>query len=313
MSNAKLSTILVVADHGDADRALFQKAVLLARSFGARIHLFSCNAELAYTLRHSYDQRHVQASWRTSISEHRSYLEALRRSVPAPDVDISIDAVCDSPYYEAIVRKVASIHPDLVMKSAASVHPVRRFTLDSNDWQLMRACPVTMMLVRGSAWRKIPRFAAMVDVSNHETPELAAAIARISERIVSGCHAELDLVYSERSDREDWQSNRSTLDQLARENGVVAEHVHVLSGDPDVALSDFARQSRYDVLVLGALTHRRGIAALLGTLTGRLIDTLDCDFILVRGEPDSGKVEVPVLGQTGRVLPVGPPSSASIQ
>jgi len=39
---------------------------------------------------------------------------------------------------------------------------------------------------------------------------------------------------------------------------------------------------RYDVLVLRAVTHREGLAPLVGSLTGKLVELLDCDFILVK-------------------------------
>ena len=38
----------------------------------------------------------------------------------------------------------------------------------------------------------------------------------------------------------------------------------------------------YDALVLGGLTHRKGIAPLIGTLTSKLVEGLDSDFILVK-------------------------------
>lgn len=279
----KLTSILVVTSRSNADGALFAKAVLLARRVGARIHLFHCDAELAHVLRHSYDTQDTEKAWQASVLDHRGYLEALRASVHAPDLDISIDTTCDSPLYERIIKKVLADRPDLVMKSPSGTHPLRRLTLDSNDWQLMRACPVTLMLVRGKIWGERPRFAALVDVSVEETPHLAEAIVHTSEYFALGCQGELDLVYSEKDEDGSQRTERAAaLDRLAREYRIGADHVHVLSGDPDVTLPDFAAKQCYDGLVLGALTHRKGIAALVGTLTGRLVDVLDCDFVLVK-------------------------------
>jgi nucleotide-binding universal stress UspA family protein len=42
------------------------------------------------------------------------------------------------------------------------------------------------------------------------------------------------------------------------------------------------RREEVDLIVLGALTHRKTLRALVGTLTGRLTDTLDIDFLLVK-------------------------------
>jgi universal stress protein E len=281
----KLTSILVVANRSNADRTLLAKAVLLARSVGARIHLFHCDAELAHALRHSYDTQDAETGWQAGVADSRSYLDALRAWAQAPDLDISIEAACDSPLYEGIVKECLAIRPDLIMKSPSGSHPLRRITLDSNDWQLMRACPVTLMLVRGTNWRKPPRFAALVDVSAQETPHLAEAIVHTSEYFALGCRGELDVVYSERDDAGMERTERAAaLGRLAQEYRIGPEHVHLLSGEPDATLPDFAVNQCYDAVVLGALTHRKGLAALVGTLTGRLVDALDCDFILVKAE-----------------------------
>jgi len=46
------------------------------------------------------------------------------------------------------------------------------------------------------------------------------------------------------------------------------------------------------MLVLGALTHRHSMTALLGTLTGRLIETVGCDLLLVRASPEAAAAEL---------------------
>ena len=46
----------------------------------------------------------------------------------------------------------------------------------------------------------------------------------------------------------------------------------MLSSDPETALSDFFAERRYDMLVLGALAHRRALTSILGTLTGKIVD-----------------------------------------
>ncbi len=278
----KLTSILVVANRNEADQNLLAKAVRLAKGIGARIHLFACNAEQAYVLSHAYDSRGVENARLASITECRAYLETLRRSVQPVDVEISVDAACESPLCAAIVRKALAIRADLVMKSPSGAHPLRPFTLGSNDWELMRACPVTLMLIRARKWAPQPRFAAMVDLSDRETPQLARAIVHTSEYFMVACHGGLDLIYGDRGESGD--AGRATLQGLAHEYRIEAAQVHTVSGDPDVTLSEFAAQRDYDALVLGALTHRKGLAALVGTLTARLVDALDCDFILVKAD-----------------------------
>lgn len=279
-----MSSILVVANRSDADRMLLQKALRLARSLGAQINLLSCDTALAKALQHSRDNENAEKAWNACVSEHLAYLRDLRASAGAPDVQISIDAVCHSPLYEGILQKAAEIQPDLVMKAPSGAHPLRRFAFDANDWHLMRECPATLMLVREAAWGPIPRFAALVDVSAEGTARLAETIVHTSEYLALGCRGELDIVYSESSEEPAERTVRSVaLQRLAREYHIRPSHTYLLSGSPEVSLPDFAAHRHYDAIVLGGLTHRKGIGPLIGTLTGKLVEKLaDTDFILVK-------------------------------
>jgi universal stress protein E len=310
----KLTSILVVANRSTADRPLLEKAVALARSVGAQIYLFSCDAELARRLRHAYPIEEAEKAWNICLAEHITYLRRLQAAVCAPDVQISVDAACHSPLYEGIVGKIREIRADLVMKSPSGAHPVRRLALESNDWKLTKACPTTLMLVRQHPWRTVPKFAALVDVSEEGTAQFAQTIVHASEYFALGCHAELDIVYSEASEDSRQKSERlAGLERLAREYHVEASHVHVLSGDPDQTVADFAARQNYDAVVLGARTHRKGIAGVRGMLTSKIVDAVDCDLILV--EPVDH--ELSAVNESGtdiephaeRVLPEDPPAA----
>ena len=303
----KLTSILVVANRTSADRMLLEKAVALARSVGARIDLFSCDAELARLLRHSYPTEEAEKAWNICLAEHLTYLRRLQAAICAPDVQISVDAACHSPLYEGILEKIRQIRPDLVMKSPAGVHPLRRLAFDSNDWKLTKACPTTLMLVRPHPWRIVPKFAALVDVSEERTAQFAQTIVHTSEYFTLGCHGVLDVVYSEASSNGREQIERlNSLQRLVREYHVEASHVHVLSGDPDDVVPEFAARQNYDAVVLGALTHRKGIAGIGGMLTSRIVDAVDCDLILVeRGDRDLTDITDPSADAAGRHTDTG--------
>jgi universal stress protein E len=293
-----LTSILVVLDHSARDKPLLTKSLVLARQFGARVELFCCDAEYEYTIRHVYDQRSLTEARQVRVMHVRDYLQQICDQPAAQTVDVSIDAACESPLYEGIVRKVLRSAPDLVMKAAALEPFEGRGALDVNDWQLVRTCPVPLMLSCGGVWPRQPRFAAAVDVSEEETPGFAEIILRTAECLRAGCQGELDVLFCEHpgTDGGIRQEHAATLRRLGSELHFAADRIRMLVGDPAAALSAFGTEQHLDVLVLGALTHRRGLTALVGTLTGDLMDALDCDFILVR--------------PSGFVSPVCDPSSA---
>lgn len=296
----KLNSILVVLDRRGSPRHVLAKAMVLARHFHAKVELFLCDSEHAYALRHAYDPSGVPKAREACLADARAFLESVRLSVTAEDVPISTYAACESPLYEGIVQRVLESCPDLLIKEAGGAESGGRASFDANDWQLARTCPVPLMLTRGRPWRPEPRFAAALDFSEQETPGLATAIAGTSEYLAAGCDAELAFVYSERGngDRGGRDERVRKLNGAADEAHVPHTHVHVLEGEPETTLPRFAGSQGYDVLILGALSHRKGVADLVGTLTSKLVDALDCDLVLVKPGAYSCAVSRPVQARS---------------
>lgn len=292
----KLTSILAVIDPADESRHVVAKAMVLARHFRARVELFLCDSERAYTLRHTYDPAGLAEANRACVAGGLQYLESIRRSI-AEDVTVTTHVSSSSPLYEAIVHRVLEARPDLVIKSAAGHHPLHRFTLDANDWQLARTCPAPLMLTRGRPWSAAGRFAAAVDVSDAGNGTLARSILQTAGFLTLGCGGQLDVVYSESNatDRDGAARRRESLERLVNEFRVGRESQHILQGTAEDTLPEFAARRAYDLVILGALTRKRGLSALVGTLTSRLVDTLDCDFVLVKSESFVSPVVEPLL------------------
>jgi universal stress protein E len=279
-----LTSILVVVDRGPAAADAVAKAVHLAESFDAKVELFMCDGERAYALSQAYVPTGVEEARRSCIESAHLHLDGLRSSVGATQVPISVDAQCESPLYESIVRKVVREKPDLVIKCAAATSGRTKVGFDATDWQLMRTCPAALMLTRGRRWRELPRFAAAIDVSGTESAGLARDILEAAH-LLTGCSGgELDVLYAESPDLADAEreAGAHALDELVGTVSGSGSAVHILAGNPEVSLPVFAKRHAYDAMFLGALTHRPGLTAQVGTLTSRLVEALECDFILVK-------------------------------
>jgi universal stress protein E len=279
-----INSILVVVDLSSTAADAVAKAVVLARKFAAHIELFMCDAERAFMLSQAYVPAGVQEARGSCLIQTRHYLESLKELANAPDVTISVDAACESPLYESVVRKVLREHPDLVIKNVARAAGQRTAEFDATDWQLMRTCPATLMLTRGRAWREKPRFAAAIDVSAAESAGLAQGILNTARGLVQSASGELEIIYAEPVELQDAEREKGVrvLNTLLERLPDLGPHVHVLAGNPEVSLPRFAQHRGYDAILLGALTHRPGFTAQVGTLTSRLMDALDCDFILLK-------------------------------
>jgi universal stress protein E len=278
----KPKSILVVVERTGNVSALMSKSLGLARPFGARLELFLCDSEQAYVLGHAYDREGIRAAQAASVATARRYLSELRESTDADDVEIAIDAQCESPLYESVVRKVLRSTPDMVIKVIAGADAKKHGMPDPNDWQLMRTCPVPLMLSGERAWRDPPRFAAAVDVSEGESADVARRVMEAAVMLAEVFGAELHVLYGESASAPQSAARLEKLRRLCDEAGVAPERTHVLHGQPERTLPVFAREQSYDALVLGALAHRSAGTTPVGTLTSTLLDALDCDFVLVK-------------------------------
>ena len=278
-------TILVVVERNDEALQVFSKACTLARHFGARIELYLCDAERGYALRHAYDQSGIGRAAEALVEEARRYLDALRRSVDVPDLEISVDASCETPLYQGIVQKVLLSGPDLVVKAIGGGNGGTRPGPSLNDWHLARTCPVPLLFMGRKPWRPVPRIAASVDPTDQETPGLARQIMASAAKFAAACQGELDLLFGHpamapgRSARD---GSHAALQALAQEFHVPDARVHTLDGDPAQVLPPFVARQGYDLIALGALTHRQGVTGLVGTLTDALMQVSDCDFLLLK-------------------------------
>ena len=104
-------------------------------------------------------------------------------------------------------------------------------------------------------------------------------------QFAAACQGELDLLFGHPAmapGRTVRNGSHQALQALAQEFQVTDAHVHTLEGDPAQVLPPFVSQQHYDLIALGALTHRQGVTGLVGTLTDALMQVSDCDFLLLK-------------------------------
>jgi universal stress protein E len=252
-----LKSILVMADRSADAQVALQKAFVIARHFDARIELLACDPDHPWSARGAH---HPEAGARAAAArslDSRRFLDALRSSIPAEDLQIRASDDFDGPLYEGIARKVRSGGHNLVVKRLNRREGRRRPMLTPADWQVIRACPVPLMLTRGRPWRPMPRFVASVaaGVARDEVLDVAHYLAR-------GCQAALEIVAD-------------------------AAGLAVHRQDADVALASMPAPNDIDVVVLRACGHVPwGSGDGSGdTLAESIVETLDCDVLLMPPSP----------------------------
>jgi nucleotide-binding universal stress UspA family protein len=248
-----LKSILVMADRSADAQVALQKAFVIARHFDARIELLACDPDHPWSARGAH---HPEAGARAAAArslDSRRFLDALRSSISAEDLQIHASDDFDGPLYEGIARKVRSGGHNLVVKRLNRREARRRPMLTPADWQVIRACPVPLMLTRGRPWRPQPRFVASV-----ARGAVRDDVLDVAQYLAQGCQAALE---------------------------IVADVAGIPPGGQggDGALATIPAPSDIDVMVLRACGHGRyaNDDGTGGTLTESIVETLDCDVLLM--------------------------------
>jgi universal stress protein E len=256
----KLTRILAVVDRVEDGAVLLEKSVSLARRFGARVELLL------------HESLHEQA------------FATLCSTLHYDEVTLTtMDRGADSRL-QAILRHAFATRPDLIMKAPSGEHPLKRWSLDENDYRLADESPVPVLLVRHKPWSKPTRFAAAVDVADDASAGTARSILHAAGFMTLGCHGQLDILYGERERRDERlrMARAVKLAQLVREFHVGCERIQVFDGDPNEKLPQVAAARHYDVLVLGARSRQPALKNLFGSLASRMVDATDGDVMLIK-------------------------------
>ena len=263
----KLTRILAVANGIEDGSLVLRKSVALARRFGAHIEL------LLFGLADDLEAATLCAV----LAYDKVTVASMHLGVESPT--------------DVILRRVFAAQPDLVVKSPAGEHPLKRWTLYDNDWRLANECPAPVLLVRHAPWASPIRFAAAVDVADDETSDTARSILHAAGFMALGCHGNLDILYSEREQHDDaLRMERAVkLAQLVREFHVGCERIQVFDGAPEQVLPPLLSARHYDVLVLGAQSRQPALKNLLGATNSRLVQATEGDVVLVKAAGRAGR------------------------
>ncbi len=285
----RIESILVIIGDDERERQTLVKGVTLARLLHARLELFQCNADVAFFQRHQYETSAAQTAQARCAVESRERLQALWQSLAVHDIPVAIDGACESPEYESIVRKAGRCRADLVIRGLRAARNGGGEIAGASDWDLVRACPVPLLLTRGRMWGRGLRVAAAVDISDDEAPALTRSILTCARQLTAAGSGSLEILYAdpfEGSAPQALRAYHARFSERAWEADVDPAGLHILPGEPATVIPEFAAHRAYDLLVSGALTHRKSLTALVGTLTGRLMEMLDADLLLVKVSPD---------------------------
>jgi universal stress protein E len=307
MTKAIRRILVAIGDVRHAPRAELRKAAALARASGASIELFHALAEPDVGIaRRGVSTVPALRRYRTiaAVKSCRR-LEQLARDKSLRGLSVRCTAAWDYPPHEAIVRRARISRADLVMAVTRPHRLGGRLLLRNTDWELIRQCPVPLLLVKSRRPYRQPVVLAAVDPFHaHARPAdldarlLAAgrSFARSLRGTLHVFHAYMPLVTiaaapvgtaplvvlpPEAEEAHGRQIARA-IDELAARAGIPRGRRHVHMGDVAGELRAATRDLRAGLVVMGAVSRSAFKRLFIGNAAEHVLDALDCDVLVVK-------------------------------
>lgn len=275
------------------------RAAALARKSGDRLllTLFESNRAVAHAASRGFD---LDAYKHGRGEKLEALAERLRRDGLNVDTRLFWD---DHPVIASILLAVLAEQPQMVIKDVHWEAGLKRLLFTPTDLDLLRQCPVPLMLVRSGTHGLPKRILAAVDPLDEEgrPHELNAQVLGAANRLAMQCDAELDVAHAFEyippfaDPQFGWMPDMGLIDQfravhrdalqeLGKDYGVPSQRLHMLDGIPGWAISEFAAANQIDVVVMGSIQRNFLERLSIGSVAEDLLQRLDCDVLVLKPE-----------------------------
>jgi universal stress protein E len=299
------------------------KAAQIAKGLGAQLTLFHDIATPLYA--EALRGRDIDLkSWQREVqTARREQLEKLAARVRKHGIDVDVAADWDFPPYEAIIRKAQRISADLLVienHHGSGKHPAR-WLLAYTDWELLRLCPIPVLLVKNRRLYHRPRVLAAIDPSHAQAKpsNLDRQILRAGAQLVHALHGELHALHAvlpalpvvpamPDGPLVDIATEREQIVDTARRNlsravdgfDVKHSHCHLVEGRPNEVIPRAARRERCSIVAMGVVSRSGLKRFFIGNTAEFVMDAVTADLLVVK--PPDFDSRVPRMGRGVQIL-----------
>ena len=299
------------------------KAAQIAKGLDAQLTLFHDIATPLYAEALQGREIDVRAWQREVQTSRREQLEKLAARVRKHGIDVDVAADWDFPPYEAIIRKAQRISADLLVVEnhhGTGRHPAR-WLLAYTDWELLRLCPIPVLLVKNRRLYHRPRVLAAIDPSHaHAKPSnLDRQILRAGAQLVHALHGELHALHAllpampmvpalPDGPLADMGVGREEIVEAARSQlakavdgfDVKPSHCHLEEGRANEVIPRTARRERCSIVAMGVVSRSGLKRFFIGNTAEYVMDAVTADILVVK--PPDFESRVPRAGRGVQIL-----------
>lgn len=301
---SRLHTLLVIVDPTAQEHPAVDKAALLATKFEARLELYACDVRAARESRSAAAA--VQGRPAAESVSLKPFLENLARPLRERGLDVTTEVEFSESLATQLIDRTRCSGADLVIKDTHHHSLAQRTFLSNTDWELIRGCPIPLLLTKNTSWAQAPKIVAAIDPFHlNDKPadldrqilDFATYLAKGLGGTVHALHAYIPvavvaaavatepgtaLAVSPEEIKHERQHRLEDLAAVTRPFAIAPDCLHVEPGGPDRVLPDAARQLHADVVIMGALSRRGLKRIFIGSTAEDVLERLPCDALIVK-------------------------------
>jgi universal stress protein E len=297
--------ILVAVKNPDARRQPgAEKALRFAKTCGASVELFHAISSPIFLEVQPLEGHTLAELKQESLELRRKRLDRLVTLARRMGVTASAIVEWDFPPHEAIVRRAIRARADLII---AECHQGRRLTpwlMHLTDWELLRASPMPVLLLKSARpWRKGLVLAAVDPSHSHAKPSrLDTRILQHGRQLAAALRGQLHIMHANfpllfglalGDPSNDAAMFAATFEQLqararkdfaacATRAKIPRGRRHLVDRHPASGIPEVARRLAADVVVMGAVSRSGLKRVFIGNTAERVLDDLPCDVLVVK-------------------------------
>jgi universal stress protein E len=304
------------------------KAAQLARACGADIELFHSLSTPVYIDLYAFDAQGFEDVEQKLQQQALRRLEEIANRIRKHNIRVTVSAQWDFPVYEAVVRRALKINADLVVAEAHAGGHTVPWILRLTDWELVRLCPVPVLLVKNPrAYRHAAVLVAIDPTHANAKPlRLDKDILRSGEVLSEALRGTLHAVHAYARipfgalppfvvtpgataavERQSERMARKSVESVAGIARVARSRRYLIGSPPIDAIREAARKSRSAIVVMGAISRSGLKRLLIGNTAERILDDLSCDIMVVK--PRGFHSRVPRASRGARLAMTAPAGS----
>jgi len=290
-----MGKILVIADTEDSCNAT-PRGLQLAQRLGHSVEVVAFTyASLSRMNTTGIKQSTVKAQLLASREQAiQSRIDKYRKA----DQKVSLKVVWEKDILRWMSKRVMTSF-DMVVKTGSRTGSLIH---TSTDWQLLRECPVPVLIVAEKRWHRVRPVLAALDLGsrskekqqlNHQVLATAKGLAEVLDaelKLICAVEiptllSDLDLIEAGAYLKDAKAQMKPHVAQLAKKHGMPESSFRVKKGPVDKVITSDAASQRAQLVVMGTVARRGVKARLLGNTAEAVLRHLKTDVLALKPQP----------------------------